>query len=280
MIKCPTCKYENSLIVQNCVTCSTFLGYPNVNDAQRQEEFDSLRARYHEVSLKITTDAHKNKIKGFEEAIKADARAVVNIDLDYLETFIVTKGNLYSSYGRATAGETRAYAKSEFDKQRKGVEGFVFGSYADNIRYAALSLDKSGLKSYADYSLSLKDIAIAQRATVLEENSFIIVQKHLESLKIPNGYRATWQNKHLLAVVKCTEEIIKKNKTTFAKILLKSTGDRKTDDFIEVHIFGPFNKESVESVKGSSILTEPLEKLKLAKIKDHLTDLGIDWIEE
>ncbi|MBK6976111.1 MAG: hypothetical protein IPH28_02500 [Cytophagaceae bacterium] len=278
MIDCPTCKYENSLVVQNCVSCGTFLGYPNVNDAKRPEEFDSLRSRYDEVSLKITSDAHKNKIKDFEDAIKTDARAVVNIDLDYLETFIVTKNNLYSSYGRATAGETRAYAKSEFDKQRNGVEGFLFGSYADNIRYATLSLDKSGLKSYADYSLSLKDIAIAQRATVLEENSYIIVQKYFD--KIPNGYKATWQNKHLLAVVKCAGEIIKKNKTTFAEILLKSTGDRKTDDFIEVHIFGPFNKESVESVKGSSILTESLDKLKLAKIKNHLTSLGIDWIEQ
>jgi hypothetical protein len=49
---------------------------------------------------------------------------------------------------------------------------------------------------------------------------------------------------------------------------------------MEVHIFGTFNKESVESVKGSSKLYEPLDKFKLEKIKEYLTSLGIDWIEE
>lgn len=284
MIECPNsnCKYLNSLIETNCVVCNTFLGYPNVNDAQKEEQLVAFNKRYDEALLKITDDSHHKKIKDFENAIETEARAVVNIDLDYLENFIVHKNTLYASYGLATAGETREYAKSQFDKERRGVEGFIFGSNAEHIRYAALSLNKSGLKSYADYTLSLKNIAISDRGTVFEENSYIVFQKYFnqKDLVLENGHVASWENKHLLAVVKCSEEIIKKNKTTFADILLKSTGDRKTDDFMEVHIFGTFKKESVESVKGSSKLFEPLDKLKLEKTKNHLTFLGIDWIEE
>jgi hypothetical protein len=284
MIECPNpnCKYSNSLIEINCVVCNTFLGYPNVNDAQREEQLVAFNKRYDETLLKITDDSHRKKIKDFENAIETEARAVVNIDLDYLEHFIINKNILYSSYGLSTAGETREYAKSQFDKERRGVEGFIFGSNAHHIRYAALSLNKSGLKSYGDYTLSLKNIAIADRGTVFEENSYIVFQKYFNQndFTFENGHVACWGNKHLLAVVKCSEEIIKKNKTTFADILLKSTGDRKTDNFMEVHIFGTFKKESIESVKGSSKLYEPLDKLKSEKIKDYLTSLGIDWIEE
>jgi hypothetical protein len=282
MIECPKCKRQNSLISKNCVVCDTFLGYPNVNDAKKAEQLSALNKRYDETLLKITDVTQQKRIKDFEDAIETEARAVINIDLDYLENFIVSKNNLYASYGLATAGETREYAKSQFDKERKGVEGFIFGSNAEHIRYAALSLNKSGLKSYADYTLSLKNIAISERGTVFEENSYIVFQKYFnqKDLTLQNGHIASWENKHLLAVVKCSEEIVKKNKTYFADILLKSTGDRKTDDFMEVHIFGTFNKESVESVKGSSKLYEPLDKLKLEKIKNYLTSLGIDWIEE
>ncbi len=38
----------------------------------------------------------------------------------------------------------------------------LFGRYAEQIRFAALSLDGTGLTSYGAYTLKLKEIAVRQ----------------------------------------------------------------------------------------------------------------------
>ena len=279
MIKCKNCNFKNSLMNEKCSRCGMFLGFPNVNECSQKEELEALEKRYQEkVELAAAKGEEDKRIK-FEEEVKK-SKAVINVDLDYLHFFIVGKHSLYSTYQLQTGGETRDYTHSEFDKERLGIEGTLFGSYGENIRYAALSLDGSGLKAYGDFTIVLADEAVKLRATLLEENSYNFIRRHkiLAGDKIPRGYRAVWKDRHKLAVAKLAEKALLTKKENYATIVLESTDNRTKDEFIEVHIYGKINKEAILSVCGKSNVVS--EKDKVEKIKEQLKKSKKDWIEE
>jgi len=63
------------------------------------------------------------------------------------------------------------------DARRRSVESILFGSYGEEIRYAALSLGGLGLVSYGPITMVMSEPAIAQRASLLEYNSFQFVEQ-------------------------------------------------------------------------------------------------------
>jgi hypothetical protein len=68
---------------------------------------------------------------------------------------------------------------------------------------------------------------------------------------IPPGFRSDWTNRSRLAVAKLEASLdVGIQKQGFAKLLLCSTGDYKTDEFMEVHIFGTFDFNAVECISG------------------------------
>jgi hypothetical protein len=278
MIRCPHCGTENLLINKDCLACGMSLGFPNVNECSQKEELNALNKRYKKKIESARNKGHQNKIAKFEEEIKKSL-AVINIDLEYLHSLIV-RGAPYSNYQLLTSGEAREFGRPETDKERLGVEGTIFGSYGRNIRYAALSLDGTGLKSYGDFAIILSDKAVRLRATLLEENSYNFVKRHkiLAGNKIPKGYRAVWKDRYKLAVAKLAEKALLTKKENYATIVLESTGDRKKDEFIEVHIYGKISKESVQAVRGNS--KDAAEKDKIEKIKEYLKKSKKEWIEE
>lgn len=278
MITCPYCGTENLLINKDCSTCGTSLGFPNVNECSQQEELKALNKRYKKKIGTARDKEHQDQVAEFEEELKKSL-AVINVDLDYLHSLIV-RGAAYSNYQLLTFGEARDFARPEADKERLGVEGTIFGSYGRNIRYAALSLDGSDLKSYGDFTIILADKAVRLRATLLEENSYNFVKRHkiLAGDKIPKGYRAVWKDRFKLAVAKLAEKALFTKKENYATVVLESTGDRKEDDFIEVHIYGKISKESLQAVRGNSKDVD--EKDKIEKIKEYLIKSNKEWIEE
>jgi hypothetical protein len=256
-----------------------FLGFPNVNECSQKEELEALEKRYQEKVELAAEKGEEDKRIEFEEEVKK-SKAVINVDLDYLHFFIVGKHSLYSTYQLQTEGETRDYTRSEFDKERLGIEGTLFGSYGEEIRYAALSLDGSGLKSYGDFTIALADEAVKLRTTLLEENSYGFIRRHkiLAGDKIPRGYRAVWKDRQKLAVAKLIDKALLTKKENYATIVLESTGDRTKDEYIEVHIYGKINKEAILSVGGKSNVAS--EKDRVEKIKEYLKKSKKDWIEE
>jgi hypothetical protein len=159
----------------------------------------------------------------------------------------------------------------------------IFGGYAAEIRYAALSLDGRGLKSFGSYAIKLREVTIIERATLLEDNSYQFIWKHNIQPRedIPPGYKATWRERHKLAVAKLAGQISSgTTEQEHSKILLFSEGDRATDEFIEVHIYGRFDNKAIESVKGISTISGKYERASLSIIKDHLKSAGKAWIEE
>ena len=288
MERCPNCSREVSEIQVMCPTCGTYLGPPNVRATGKREEREALEARYLAALEQSKIDGCESEVVDFDESMRKTS-AVVNVDLDFLYTFITNEKALYTTYELGVEGQARIPAQPEDDSDRRTVGAIIFSKNAKEMRYAALSLDGAGLKSYGPYALRFKEITIAGRATLLEENSYSFVSKHnVKSLReIPPGYRALWDERNKLAVAKLSGKVSAgTTEAEHSKILMADTGDRATDEFIEIHIYGRFNIDSIESVRGSSSITEKIKKLKKLKkaqisiVQDYLKAAGQEWVEE
>jgi len=281
-MKCNHCGSEVADNVRYCSTCYRDIGFPNVREAGKHQEREALDERYRKEIQRSNESGSYKSVQGFEEAMKKTF-AVINVDLDFLLYLFTNTKALYSSYNIQIRAKIRRPAKPEDDKMRLAVDARLFGNYASEMIYAALSLDGRGVKSWGDYSIKLKEITINHRATLLEDNSFHFFKNHNIGFtqSLPLGYRAIWEERHKLAVAKLAKLISDgTSEQEYAKILLYSDGNRETDDFIEVHIFGIFDINAIESVKGRFLARNRDEKVDLEKIKDYLKNAEIGWIEE
>jgi hypothetical protein len=288
METCKRCSSELSEIKETCTTCGFYVGPPNVRAVERREEKEALEERYRNAVELSKADGREQALMLFDESV-TESYAVVNVDLDILHQFITNDKTIYSTYGLLVEGEMRVPATAENDRDRATVGAKLFGSYAKHIRYAALSLDGAGPKSYGPYAFRLREIAIADRATLLEDNSYIFLSKHkIETRQeIPPGYRATWGERHKLAVAKLSQQVSSgATRPEHSKILLSGSGNRQTDEFIEIHIYGGFDNKAIESVRGSSVIKGSssaqvkYERASISIIKDYLKRAGKAWIEE
>ena len=280
-MKCSECGSIIPHDRETCPTCGTNAGFPNVREVSAVSEKDALEERYNRAIKYAHADGLDLLLEELSQASKY-SHAVIAIDLDYLNGFITKDEVLYSCYALMVSGEMRKAASSVNDKKRRGVGGFFFGSYADKIRYAALSLDGKGLSSYGLFTLVLKDVAVKARATLLEENSYKFYNKFRDKIpdNFPLGYRAVWSERYKLVVSKLADRItITTTNHDFPGILLSCTGNRETDDFIEVHIYGAFDNAAVETVVGKSTTFRKPDKARLAVIKEKLIKKGIQWVE-
>lgn len=280
--KCPKCASKIPHSYEKCPTCGYHVGPPNVRAVRNDEESAALDVRYREACNAARARGCQAQLEKLEQSLK-ESRAVVNVDLDFLHYFVTNRKALYASYSRTVEAGTRKPASQADDADRRSIEALLFPGYAGEIIYAALSLDGSGLKSYGGFALQLREVAIEDRATLLEENSFGFVERHgiRPRQELPWGYRTSWQNRHKLAVAKLAGRL--SSGTTgaeFPTMLLRSEGRRETDDFVEVHVYGPFDINAVELVKGSSSTRSKDERALLGIVKAKLRNLGIKWVEE
>jgi hypothetical protein len=273
---------------EKCPTCGSHVGFPNVRAVNAAPERAALQHRYKAALERAEFRGATAAVAGFRAAVETSS-AVVNCSLYILRELAEDVNALYSNYYLAVRGEVRRAAEVENDTQRRAVGAILFGAYAENIRSAALSLDGIGLASYGakgperlSYGLMLRDVAIAKRASLLEENEYDFVKRHslTPSSALPVGYRCAWENRNELATAKLADIIGPETQPAdYARILLSSTGDRASDQFIEVHIYGPFNLNSISSVSGNSAPKRSDDRAVLTKVKELLEKQGKQWIE-
>jgi hypothetical protein len=238
MVKCPKCDADLRGARDRCPTCGNDIGAPNVRQAGTIEELDAVGARY----LAQVDDARARGAAAqadlFESAVKRSV-AVVNCNIETLKELAAQPKSMYGNYDQGIRAGVRKVAEEVNDRHRASVAALLFGSAAEGIVYGALSLECRGLESYGAYCMQLRDIAVSDRSSVLEENSFVFVETHdlRPGRPIPAGYRAPWPNRHLLACAKLLPRIeATTNDAEFQGILLRSSGDRATDDFLEVRV--------------------------------------------
>jgi hypothetical protein len=282
-MKCDRCKrdIDDKYPEDRCPSCNYDIGAPNVREVKDQQEMAALDNRYCAAHKRAQLNTYHDRLQAFDSSMK-NTSAVINMKLKLLHVFITENKALYSTYGLQLSAHVRKPADSQDDKDRRVIEEKLFGSYGKEIRYAALSLDGAGLKSYGEFSVKLNESDIDYRSTLLEENSFYFFDNHGCGLKDPTppGYRALWSDRNKLAVAKLADKINPgTNESDFAKILLYSEGKRETDRFIEVHIYGRFDNAVIEAVKAPRPKNK-IEKVFIADIRETAVKAGKRWTEE
>jgi hypothetical protein len=280
--QCPNCNAVIHWSQEICLKCRHHVGVPNQRELNQPLEVHELERRY----LAAKTDAlqqgiTEQKIADFEQQINKHSKAVVNLSAQLLNDFLSGSNHLYSNYNLQTQSETRQVAEMKNDKQRSGVEAQLFGAYKTKIRYAALALEDKGLISYGNCSMSLANITMENSATVLEENSFDFVSKYrlVPGNDTPAGFRATWTQRYRLASAKLATKLL--NNKPFSDLLLSSDGDRNNDQFMEVHIYGAFDNQSVTavSVPTDSNIKDPIDRLIVKQIHAYAKQSNISCTE-
>ncbi len=264
-----------------CPCCGLPAGFPNVKMAHAEAAFLSARADAARADA-LTRGA--DAALGALATALGSSLAVVNVDVEFLLQMLSSDKVPYTAYGKLIAAGARLPGAPDDDRNRSAVDGIVFGSWGTEIVFAALSLDGCGLGTYGRVSLELREVAISDRASVLEENSWDYVARHrivAGDKVVPVGYRAPWGTRSEVGVAKLGSRV---NATTTSAdhpgLVLSSDGvDRRKDEFIEVHIFGSFNRRAIQRI---TVLQKPKtsgERQRLKDAKKTAKTLGIGWTE-
>ncbi|HEV2988518.1 MAG TPA: hypothetical protein VG759_08755 [Candidatus Angelobacter sp.] len=280
IVKCGRCGSNIPESNDRCPTCGEHAGFPNIREVDSQEEQEALTRRYDAMVAKHRSDGTSDVLDSFEEALE-NSVAVVACDLHFARQLMTSSKTLYNNYYMGVTANIRKPATLEDDRNRRVADSILFNGYAQEIVFAALSLTGLGLSSYGRYFMTLRDITIANRATVLEENSFTFVQKHCKVLERPPlGYRATWPNRHKLGVAKLGTKITASTQNAhFASMVLSDGGERQAAEFIEVHIYGPFDGNAVESVAGSLKPGNEEEEIVAYIVRGVVISSGKKWVD-
>jgi hypothetical protein len=139
------------------------------------------------------------------------------------------------------------------DKHRAAVAGILFGTYGKQILYGVLTLTGEGLPTYGDIYCRLRSVAIQDRTTFLETNSYRFVEHHKlrAGMSVPQGYVAVWNNRHDLVTAKLSRALPHgSNISDWQGLLVQTDGkDRSKDEFIEAHVYDSFDVAAVEEMQ-------------------------------
>lgn len=278
MTSCPICATDVSDNLARCPCCGADAGYPNVKEARA--EAAELKGRADAGRSRATARGSGAELADFERALNA-SQAVVNVDVQFLHNLLSSEKTLYAPYSKLIVAGTRSPGDAENDRQRASVEGLLFGSWGSEITYAALALDGRGLGSYGLISIELRPLTIELRASVLEENSYEFVKRHriVPGDPIPPGYRAPWDMRCDVGVAKLADRVTSATTSAdHARLVLKSDGiDRHKDEFMEVHIYGPFNRQAIQRITVLDVPKDEADLHRLKGVKMTAEKLGIVW---
>lgn len=244
----PSCNAKVPFYQRHCLVCATDAGFPNVRAAKRESK--TLDQRY-KASIKKATKAQTiDVVQQFEESLKKSHAIMVKSVIDVIG-LVGTRNRLLATFGNQIEAGMRYAEDNIWDDARIVAEPIIHSHYHKEIQYAVLSLDNLGASDpgYGACHIKFHESSYEDRATVFEENTIKFVEKHniLATDPVPVGYRATWSERHKLAVSKL-EGILRSNRDDldFTELLRRGTG--KEADFIEVHIFGAIDPSAIETI--------------------------------
>ena len=255
MVNSETCSFCGNEVPppsQHCPHCGRPGRFWNVLAANESSEVAALNRRYQTAKKDALSRNADVALQLFENALVGSKAVISRFQSDVLRLASSTR-QLYGTYYQLIEGGLRLPDGDEWDVLRELADTVLFPKYKEEMRFGALSLDGHGLPNYGECSIVLREEMIADRTSVFEENSALFVERHNIKISrkpnLPKGYRATWAERAKLGVAKLYGRI---DSTTtpdkYSRILLRAGATSESDDFIEVHIFGPMTVLTMEQV--------------------------------
>jgi len=276
-IPCPDCSNEIPQPAPCCPHCGRPGIFWNVIHAEDDGERAHLENRYNAARADAVVRGVDVTVQEFENAI-ANSMAVIARSETEVYRLANTK-QLYSTYYQQIEAGLRLPDNNDWDVVRELTDSLLFPKYKEQIRFAALSLDGIGLSNYGSCSVALRDNLIAHRTSVFEENSAVFMDRHEIKVSrkpdVPKGFKATWIDRHKLCVAKLASRI--DSATTpnqYSGLLLKEGASSESDEFIEVHIFGPISVLTMAKVTVT--ISKPGPRATILKaLKSKLAKHGV-----
>ncbi len=273
-MRCPRCGEEVPNHVDRCPVCGHDVGFPNVRAAEDPKERQALDGRHRAAQSHATAHGCKRVLDQFEDAVRS-SKAVYCCAWGVATPVFESDNELFTTYHERVRMGARLPEDNEYDPKRTGVDGTLFPDYYDKIHFMALTLDDHGASGYGDCTCVMRTDTIADRASVFEENSFYFCRQPgiLTGGPLPPGHRATWDQRHRLATAKLYLNIDGKTRARdFPGILFTHRGSKERDEYIEVHVYGPLHRKTVEKLvvrkpktKADQVIVRRLRR-KLAKV--------------
>jgi hypothetical protein len=271
---CYYCSFDVPISSDRCPHCALPSLFPNVVMASEQAQKDALDTRLGTAMQKLSQESAE-VARTFQEEVRTRSEAVIARPSSEVYRLVASDTEIYASFYALVDADTRLPANNKWDSLREAIDSRIFPYFKDKIRFAALTLNGSGLPAYGDCFLILSERMIEHRSTVFEENTVVFCEKNKIGLaeQIPPGYSATWNERGKLAAAKHGHEIdAGLQRSDFHKIILRPGTDSGSDRFLEVHIYGPISVRSIDRVcvegRKSTIKMRALrEKLALRNVQ-------------
>lgn len=245
---CIFCEEQLPLHLARCTACGAEY-FPNVRESGSTRQRLALTQRFSSATKSAHERGTANAFETFVIEVKTRSRVLINVPLLIARELIHDRRNLYTSYEQLVNAKARTLAAPLDDRQRRSVAATLFGSHHDDIVYGALGIKCEGLTTYGPVTIQLSPLAVERRVSFLEANSYAFVRLHriVPGDREPNGHRATWDNRHELAGVKCEQFVM--TTTDAHSALLRTDGvNRELDEMIEAHISHGFGRGAIEAL--------------------------------
>src|SRR5919205_1390365 len=194
-IRCNDCGNDIPQPASCCPHCGRWSQYWNVINAGEADERTALKDRYDAAKANALARGADAAVQDFETAV-ADSKAVIARSIEEVQRLARSTHEIFAPYYLLSAAELKLPAGDEWDIVRQLADTVLFPHHKEHIRFAALSLDGIGLSKYGGCSIQIRNDMIAHRASVIEENSALFMERHGVKVArdpgMPKGYLAPW----------------------------------------------------------------------------------------
>jgi hypothetical protein len=275
---CPRCGSPMSESLRYCAGCRYDLGAPNLRLANLDRERAALDARVAAARQAAITNGCLVEFDTFAKELEQRSAVVISVPALVLRMIVSDTRMIYVNIEKLIAAGVRVPPTFADDSHRRLVAGALFGSFGEAIAYGALSLTTEGVPTYGDMFCRLRTIAVEDRVSFLEENSYSFVKHRLSpNGGLPFGYRSGWKNRHLLALAKLAPKLRPGSTVDdWQKLLVSSDGvNRAKDDFVEAHVYDGFNVFSIDDlvpIPGKKLSRDAQLDVRIVmeRFKEHL----------
>ena len=267
-ISCPRCSNDIPRPADCCPHCGARPElFWNVIEADHVDERAALGDRYAAAIADAATRGAGVSLQHFENAL-AESTAVIARPETVIHRLANNTRQLYASYYQEIEAGLRLPDDDEWSTARELADTLLFIGYQQHIRFGALSLDGKGPSNYGSCSFELRENMIADRASVLEENSVTFMERHSVKASrnpaVPKGYRAPWGSRAKVCVAKLAAHIDSTTRPNeYSGLLLRQGTTPAAHEYVEVHIFGPITILTMAKVT----VTKPNKRQKATVVK-------------
>lgn len=253
MWKCGSCQKEIKIPSRECphgdheTELPSNLWLAGVDEPELEKRFQACAESIKETGRIEWLDNYQQLLNdNLAVSINLHPESLINLMSDARLRYVNLHDNL-------RANVIRDYDK-ELASKRLAIDVMAFKYNGTQLNFGAVNIGENvGLLSYGAACMILKSVDIKCSVSFLENNVFSYYHESGGeiSFKIPKGVRALWNSVAELAIIKHTDEFFgcdELNVDRISKILLRSTGNKATDQFIEAQIIADISRATIAKI--------------------------------